>query len=137
MFREMSDSYYKKNVLQFSKTMSQSDLNKTNSTIKYLKFINSYHLNIDDTLLDKHVFRNMTYLYLYSNINSIQTNLFGSFENLKEIYFHVNEFMNLVRRQGIDWMKSMNSDLSVNISDSKEVSKYSFRIKVIYLNLIN
>jgi hypothetical protein len=50
--------------------------------------------------------------------------------------FDPEHFMHIVRKQGIDWIRSINFDINVNLSNSGEVAKYKNLTKILELSTL-
>lgn len=103
------DSFYKKNILNFYKTKSI-----LNVQINELFIDQAQNLALDKNLFNKNLFEQTKIFSLFGNINCIENDLFFKFKNLKRINLDIYNAKNLFH-QGIDWIKSINSDLKVNL----------------------
>ena len=77
----------------------------------------NFHFVLDSSLLNKHVFAKTIEIRILSQLNSIQADLFKSFDKyLLEIRFtyHIKK---LIHKQGIKWISFINTHLDVNISN--------------------
>ena len=76
-----SNTFYKRNYLSFS-TFNNSDVNFLNANIENLRTRNE-KINIDsNSFLNKYVFKNIEFLHLGGEINSIEKDIFRSFKKL-------------------------------------------------------
>lgn len=67
-------------------------------------------------------------------LNFIDPDVFSTFENIRNLIFDSNIGIKIIRRQGIQWMKSINARVRVNVSDRAEFKlnkKYLTRISMI------
>ena len=109
-------SYYKKNVIKFLK------VNRSiNCTIKNYQLENFYGLDISKELINEKIFEKTSKFQFDGVINSIQTDLFKSIESLKSIQFNPVHLLEIVRKQGIQWIKNINYQVRVNLSDFESV----------------
>lgn len=108
------DSFYKRNILSFYE-FNQS----YNIEIKELYIEQAQNIIIDKNLVNKQIFSSIQTISLFGSINSIQNDLFKSFKNLKRINIDIYSARRLLS-QGIEWIKSLNSDLNI---DPKNISK--------------
>jgi hypothetical protein len=100
----MLKSFYKTNLLTFTNETHASQ----NSTIQILQLIHIENINIDSSLLDNRVFRNLNRLDIIGSIDRIQVDLFKAFLQIRSIglkMIHVREFFH---RNGIEWIKCIN-----------------------------
>ena len=110
-------SYYKRNVINYHKIDRSID-----SEIENFELQDFYGLDLNVELINRDIFNNTTKFLFDGVINSIETDLFKYFKNLKSIKFNPVYLLEIVRKQGIDWIKSINHGLKVNLKDSKSVT---------------
>lgn len=111
---EMMDTFYKRNVLHFT------SFNKTiyiNSNIKFLCLIKVENINLDLNLLNPNVFFYMESISIYGPINKINSETFGGFYRLKMVEFLSAHFRKTMHLNGIEWIKEMNKNLHINMSN--------------------
>ena len=126
------NTFYKKNYLSFS-TFNSSDIDLFNVNIGSLSTYYSEKINIDsNSFLNKYVFQNITMLYLYGEINSIDKDILKSFKQLEIIFFE-STFFGKLSRKGIEWISSINFDLNVNLTNRTELDLNVNQTKVIEL----
>jgi hypothetical protein len=101
------------------------------SSIKELKIYDSQLRVFNSDLLDKFVFRALEKLLLFSELDLfIQSDLFSSLEFLQEFDFRLGDLGGHVKRpQSLDWMKSLNADFYVDLSDSTALTNPANRYK--------
>ena len=110
----MANSFYKTNVLRFS--------NKTyknlNSKITYLQFNDVVNVDFDLNLLHPSVFNDTNKIVVYSgSLNSISGSIFTSLKHLNSIQLNPVILRKICHMQGIDWIRKMNAEVNVNVSD--------------------
>jgi len=132
-FSYFTNSYYKINLLKFEK--QSENFESLNSNIPMVQIDKFFEIHIDSSLLNENVFEKTNIFILAGKINSIQVDLFKNFQKLNLISFHPVYFIEIVRKQGIDWIKAINSDINVNLSDYSEISKNLDKIKRITFNM--
>lgn len=119
----MIHSYFLNNILTFIDSTSES-FNNLNSTVSSLSFSQIYGLDVDSKILNAKIFAATSNIEFNSNlINSIESNVFKSFKFLLSIYFDSFDLMQLIRKQGIEWIKNINYDVNVNLADSFNFNK--------------
>lgn len=102
------NSYYKSNILTFEKRGK-----RLNSNIGSFELENFYGLDLDSTLLDENVF-SLTSEFVFDGVlRSIDKDVFKPFSRLSSIMFSPRFLLDLIRRQGIDWLRGINHDLDV------------------------
>ena len=126
----LSDMFYKKNILKIE--------NKTfidlNSNIEYLHFINLNNINIDANLLNPSVFQNTYSVYISGQVNMIDGNSLNALESLHIIVFFKDSYRDMIHKNGIKWIRDLNPDLNVNLSNSNEIKTSDFiKLKMIIL----
>ena len=116
VIHHLLDSYYKKNLLQFinSSSYNQSSLNSHINTLELDQF---YGLDLDSNLLNRFVFKRTRQFAFDGVIRSIENDVFKPFRHLNSIKFNPKFLLELIRRQGIEWIKRINDDLHINITD--------------------
>lgn len=126
----MSNTFFKRNVLQFiNSSWYQPEIF---FSVIYKLFLNDFYLiDINSRLLNERVFYFTGQLTLNGKINSIQNDLFRKFPRLGCIEINSVYFNEINRKQGIEWIKSMNLDVNVNLSNPVEVSSMLDRVKTI------
>ena len=112
-------SYYKQNLIKFLK-VNQS----INSNIRYQQFGDFYGLDLNKELINEEIFEKTSEFLFDGVINSIETDLFKSFKRLKSIRFNPIYFIEILQKQGIQWIKSINYQVRVNFSDLESVRTY-------------
>lgn len=115
----MINSYYKKNVIKFL-DYNSSDLK---SRVESFSLFNFYGLDLDWSIINPVLFASTTTFRIRGVINSIQTDLFSKFVNLTVIIFDVDTLKSIIKRKGIDWIRGINSNIRVNMSDRKSINK--------------
>lgn len=121
-FSGLMDSFYRTNVLRFAPIFQDYDIN---SNVFQLSIQQTMNIVLDSRILEKHVFKRIVILNLFSDIRAIQVDLFVPFDQLIEI--KINNFNRITRRQGIKWLTYLNRDLNVNLSNSDELNRFVFR----------
>lgn len=116
---KMLKSFLKTNVLTFSH-FNDLPIDLLNSTISRLSLFEAENINIDSSLLNKYVFMMMKSLFVEGQLNSIEIGVFKSFRMLKEI--HLKSTREYIRRNGIEWMRSINDGIDVDIGRMVENS---------------
>ena len=125
------NSYYKKNVIKYLK------VNRSiNCTIKTYELESFYGLDINRELINE-IFESTSEFLFDGVINSIETDLFKSFKSLKSLDFNPITFLEIVRKQGIQWIKNINYQLRVNLTDIKSVKKFIDKSVEIKFNVNN
>ena len=118
IFNDLTDTFYKKNVLTFSNETYQ----KINSSIKGVILFNSYNVNIDLNLFHQSVFCDLGSLFLASgSIKSLSLDIIKILKRLNYIKMDPMIFKKINHKQGIEWIRLMNFGLNVNFS--KEPNK--------------
>lgn len=131
----MTNCFYKHNVLSFTNdTFDQLD-----SKVKQLYFYSSENLELNAKLLNPAVFKKLNYISLHDSVKSVDNEILGNLDNLYRIQFEGYFFRKLVHRQGIEWSRSINKPLNVNIiinsSKNKELSLYKVYLFEVFVKL--
>lgn len=123
---KMVDSYFLTNTVSFTDPIeNDSTEDSLNSTITEFYVANSLGLKLDAKLLNPNIFRQTIAFSFHFDIEWIDASVFKNLSMLREIRFDSANLMQLMRRQGIEWIKSINSEVKVNLSTLKrdELSK--------------
>lgn len=132
------NSFFLKNKISFTSSHlnhSNKPERQLNSTILNFYFEYCYGLDIDSRLLNWEIFFYTQKIYFNGHVNSIEINVFKLVRNLFYIGFNPAYFMQLIRKQGIAWIKSINADLRVDIANSSDVVKNYDNIVEIYCQI--
>lgn len=113
---DMFDTFFKREMLQFEDDLT-SELNSSVIQVSFKSFSN---LKFDTGILNKSVFRKMSFLALKGEVSSIQTDLLGFFPHLEEIL--IDSPRPVFHRQGLAWLTYLNRHVKVNLSDRIELT---------------
>ena len=127
------NTFYKKNVLTFSQLNSSKYV--VNSDIKMLVLNKIQEIDLDLQLLNPLVFRQLHLIYATGSIRYIDKNVFKSFENLECINFETDHFRKIVHNSRIEWIKSINQNVKINMTGNirQQVYNNGYGIKRIVL----
>ena len=112
----LANTFYKRNILAFENRTFE-DLN---STIKQMGLIKIENINIDSNLLNPSVFQNLEYISFNGPVNTIDGNLLNRLQSLVYIEFSNNYYRDMIHKNGIKWIRDLNPDLDVNLSNFTE-----------------
>lgn len=119
----MIKSFYFESMLTFGKSCSSN----LDSEILSLRLDRIYGIDLDSRLLNPDVFASIKTLELEGHINSIRTDVFKSLRNLNWLSFCATHFVRVIRAQGIEWIRSINSDLNVDILNETAMMQHKNR----------
>ena len=127
-FAPLIDTFFWKNIPRFSTDISNQPLN---ITIKryFLELLEN--VNIDSTIMNKNLFKEVILLYILGDIRSIEENVFVSMDKIERIM--IQNIKKISHKQGIKWMANMNTNLKVNLSDQSQLDANMSQRKVIDL----
>ena len=126
---QISLSFINKNKLEFQQ-MNLTD-NKLNSKIVQL-VITLYHTDLDNKLLNTDVFKKLNFLDLNGVINSIQDDLFKSFNDLKGIRIQTQNIKKIFIINN-NWLQYLN--LNVVYDKTKDTHLQDYYDKIFFLIL--
>src|SRR5579883_1608756 len=107
------NTYFRTNILRFIR----SDID-FKSNITELSINQFFKLDLDTNLLNEKIFGNLRRIYIYNGkLNSIHLDLFKYLNKIRTIKLSYDNFFSICHRQGIGWIKSINSHLNVNLSN--------------------
>lgn len=113
----MVKSYLKTNSLSFFKA-NNMDIEVINSNIQSLSIFFAENIDLDSNLLNEAVFVKIKFLTVFSNLNLIEETVFKSFNFLKTICFMTRFQQELFHKNGIKWIKYLNSDVNITMNDN-------------------
>ena len=113
----LADTFYKRNILAFENRTFEH----LNSTINQLFLIKIEHINIDSNLLNPSVFQDLNLISFSGAVNTIDGNSLNALKSLNQIYFSKNYYRDMIHKNGIEWIRDLNSDLDVNWSNFTEL----------------
>lgn len=119
------DYFFKHNFLSFTNETFDVDIN---SDVRELYFYRCDNLALDSKILNAYVFKNLQAIFTYESLKLIDNEIFGRLENLTYFQIRASYFRKLVHKQGIEWLKSKNRGLNVNLSDPKELGRHQSKI---------
>ena len=121
------DTIYKRNILTF--TNISDSITEINSMVVELRMDKFEIKQLDSRLLNRLAFKNINRLSLYGKLNSIQTGLFKSFTQLRQIVFY-DSIIRQLFHTGIDWMLDLNIGLNIDVRNGTLMKKV-FRMRFI------
>ncbi len=95
-----------RNVLSFQSSISPHLLAYMNTSVKMFH-LTSYHADLDYTLLNNYIFRDLEILSISGMLNSIQTDLFKSFLKLRYLEFNSHNIKHLFTKNS-KWLTYLN-----------------------------
>ena len=134
-------SYFKWNQMEFEVVEAEKE---PTWEIFELSLHNSYRLDLDSRLLDEQMFKEIGSLEIGGSVNSVEAGVFKNMKNLKKIRLPADYFIDLSRRQGIEWIKDLNSRVKVDINNpipgttkSKQLLMFVVYLEVLRENLLD
>jgi len=123
IINNLANTFFKKNLLQFDNSL----FNRVNSHIDALILDNVQNIDLDTNLLNPSVFKSIISLTVYGDVNSVKNYLFDQYLNLFRIGFQIAHVRKMFHKNGIQWIKTINYNLHVNLSNPDHLDK-SFKI---------
>lgn len=120
--KKITDNFLFRNLLKFQNLTLKKDLN---SSIFQAQF-HFYHVDLDSTLLNKHVFHNLTVLDLNGVIRSIEDDLFKSFSNLKILRLRTQNIKSLFVFNN-KWLNHLNSRVLIDTNNQTDLGTNVFK----------
>lgn len=112
---------------------SNETFNDSNPSIIGLQLFHSENIALDSTFLNPSVFKNLLFIQVKCSLSSISIELFTSLKNLYIIHFETIYFRKLIHRNGIEWIRGINRDLHVNLSNLNDIIGNYKTIKHVFL----
>ena len=132
---DLIDTIMKTNVVKFIDTKSGDDLVK-NSMINYMQLYVD-KINLDKSLLNRNIFKFIGSIDVFGELISIQNDLFNEndFGNLTKIELRIKEFKRLSHKQGIEWIRNMNKNISIDLNRNDSDYYYNSEMRFRFINL--
>lgn len=112
------------------------DLN-LNIDVKNLLVLNSFTPLNELKLLNQNVFKNVEKIsFYYSQIDSIDENYFNQFKMLKSLFIGI-DLKNLFNKNNSKWLKSLNSNINVDLSLTQSINSSYIRNNYFELSLFD
>lgn len=124
------NSYYKRNLLRFEEIDRNSSTNNLNATILTL-VIQSFDSDLDRNLLNPRVFAEIKDLRIKKRLRSISVDVFRPFFKLRLIEFDSKEFVRIVHKQGIEWIKSLNAEVNIDLDNLTQIQENWDKMKAL------
>lgn len=109
---EMTDCFYKKNVLSFSR----DEFDNLNSDFERVNLYRVESISLDTQLLSPSVFKTMQYLKIYGSLRTIEERFFEHFPKLGALRLE-EIYLRRLLHNGIAWMHSINKNRRFNMSN--------------------
>ena len=115
---EIMDTFYKTNALQFT----NETFGNLNSQISRLYMLQVINLNLDSNLLNPSVFENIKKITIeFGTLRSIDGRIFKTLKELTAIEMEERIFRKINHRQGIEWIKQINREVYVDLSNISSI----------------
>jgi hypothetical protein len=122
-FADITNSFLVKNRIRLIDDASNNtrldDVRLKSLKVIYLEL--SYE-RLTSNILNFNLFQNVQVLYLIGVLESIETELFANFSQLKSIEFKINN-LNEIFHQDTKWMSYLNRNIRVNLSNASEINR--------------
>ena len=128
IIKGLSNTFYKENTLRFSNSSLELDV-----IIYHLSLIHVENIEISSKMLNTQVFKRLIKLEILGFVDRIDGDCLNEL-NLSEVSFESVHFRKLVHKNGIDWIRRLNADLNVNLSNKSDVRRYINKSRLISLN---
>lgn len=83
------------------------------------------------------MFAELSEAYIYGQWRSIENDLFSRFDKLTSLNIEYLNFENTFKRQGIEWVKSINHGLRIDISNDTQIAENKNRLCIILLAFLS
>ncbi|CAF0896653.1 unnamed protein product [Brachionus calyciflorus] len=131
-FSYMSNTFYRKNYIQFKNESSKDPNLKSNIESLILYQVENILINLD--LVNKYLFAETIDLLISGKINQIEANVFKELKNLRFLYLDMY-FVKGLFHKGLDWLNKINNDLRIDPLNSTDINLNKdriFHIKIAY-----
>lgn len=128
-FGQVYESFLKTNRPVFIR----QDQESLNTNLAYVS-LTSYNIDLDSRILNPNIFANLKQATIFGRLSSIQPDLFVSFKRLQSIKIDYVNFIGIVRRQGIEWIRGINHGVKVDLNNDSSIQLARDRISIIYID---
>ena len=118
LFLNGENSFFSRRIVKFSNE-TFADLNTTITELH----IDIGNVEVDFELVHPSIFIETNLISISSKIKSIHPDLFVKLKKMKKIELETTEFRSFMHQHGIEWIKNINRDLNVNLSDPIQVNE--------------
>ena len=130
------NSFFSQRLLRFT-----NDTFKSLSSLILILEINIHNVELNLEFLNPSVFEKLKCIIVNRKIKSIDPDVFVVLKKLKKIVFESNYVKGLMHnKRGIDWIKNINKQITVNLTNETEMVENLNNFKHLYLeckNIIN
>ena len=116
------NSFYSQKILSFSNETFQ----ELNTTIIEL-YLEINNIDLDCNILHPDVFKKLNKLHITGKFNKIQPDLFITLNRVEHIFVNNIYFRSLMHRNGIEWIKNYNKDVTYDIENLTWQSFYDIK----------
>lgn len=128
----MNEHFFRRNILTFSKYESNT-FGELNSQVLNVNLYIVENVPLDMNFLNPIVFKKIRSLCVFDSISRIDDNLFSYFNELEYIQLEAEFLRKILHKQGIEWMRSLNRNLRVNLSDPRDIKRNQNKQKLVKL----
>ena len=122
----LSETFYKRNILTFE----NGTFNDLNSDINKI-LLKAENINIDSNLLNPWIFKKLQEISLIGQVNMIDGSSLSELKYLNTIIFVKDNYRDMIHKNGIKWIRELNRNLDVNLSDFRQLkSVYGNKIMI-------
>jgi len=125
LINNLANTFFKKNLLQFDKN---SLFYEVNSNIYNLMLQNVQNIDLDTNLVNPSVFQSIRSIRVHGYVNSVSNYLFDQYFDLFHIEFQIAHVRKMFHKTGIEWIKTINHNIDVNVSNPGNLMVYRFKI---------
>ncbi len=124
----------KDNKLKFMKIEINDSFTDLNSTVQILDILDSEIDNLNTDLVYPEVFKKIeNFAITGSQVSSIDDDFFINFPKLNIFELDISNFAEFLKN-GLRWMRHLNYEVKVNLSDINDINKYKDRQLVLELS---
>lgn len=104
---------------------NDTTFNLIDSDVQEVHFFSSDNVVLDSKHINPSVFKDLRFILTHESIKYIDNKILGRFRQLRKIQIDAYYFRKITHQQGIEWIKSKNRGLNVNLSDFEDVKRNS------------
>ena len=129
----ISNSFILKNQLEFVEIDQTNEFSLNNKALNFLSIDLAFE-NLNLKLINRHVFKYVKKLIIYGVVESIQMDLFLNFKYLNLFCLNLDNLESFLHKSDNSWMKYLNNEVNVNISNESEIDKNIYRSFLLEIN---
>lgn len=134
----MYNYFLQRNMLSFVNETIIDRPKSLNANIHTVYLIRVENMILDLRFFNPLVFKQLVFIQIMERFVRIEPDVFQNLKRLRKLEMNARHYCNPIRRHGIAWIRSINSDLNVNLSNKTDVLEhmvkryFQLQLRVLY-----